>query len=205
VARVLLPGEPLSDGLTSLRAWRDSDVSAIAAACQDPEIGRWTRVPSPYRETDARAFLLERYDAIHRRRSAPFAIVAPPSAEVQPDGPDDWRPVPGTLLGSIALMRPAWEHARAEVGYWLARDARGRGHATRAVRLICAWGFATLELERITLFAATGNLASQRVAERAGFRREALLRSYIRNRALRHDAVAYGLLASEAVSANGER
>lgn len=192
----MLPAEPISDGQTSLRSWRDSDLSAIVAACQDPEIGRWTRVPAPYGEADARAFLLERYDAIHAGRSAPFAIVAPVRAEV--DGyADRDLPEPGTLLGSIALMRPAWEHARAEVGYWLTREARGRGHATRAVRLLCAWGFATLGLERITLFAATGNLASQRVAERAEFTREAVLRSYIRNRPLRHDAVAYGLLARE--------
>jgi RimJ/RimL family protein N-acetyltransferase len=196
VTRIVLPAEPISDGRTALRPWRDSDLSAIVAACQDPEIGRWTRVPSPYGETDARAFLLERYDAIHAGRSAPFAIVAPVRAEhagcVDGDAPDA-----GTLLGSTALMRPAWEHARAEVGYWLTREARGRGHATRAVRLLCAWGFATLGLERITLFAATGNLASQRVAERAGFRREAVLRSYIRYGPLRHDAAAYGLLAGE--------
>ena len=199
MARIVLPAEPISDGQTALRSWRDSDLSAIVAACQDPEIGRWTRVPMPYGEADARAFLLERYDAIHAGRSAPFAIVAPVRAEldgyVDPDLPD-----PGTLLGSIALMRPAWEYARAEVGYWLAREARGRGHATRAVRLLCAWGFATLGLERITLFAATGNRASQGVAERAGFTREAVLRSYIRNRHLRHDAVVYGLLAGESDS-----
>jgi RimJ/RimL family protein N-acetyltransferase len=182
VARIALPGEPISDGVTALRPWRDSDVDAIVAACQDPEIGRWTRVPSPYRVTDARAYLLQRYDAIHAGRSAPFAIVAPPDGE---------------LLGSIALMRPAWEHARAEVGYWLSRDARGRGHATRAVRLICAWGFAELALERIELVAAVGNAPSRGVAERAGFRREAGLRSYIRNSPDRHDAIAYGLLAGE--------
>jgi RimJ/RimL family protein N-acetyltransferase len=81
VSRIVLPAEPLSDGRTALRPWRDSDLSAIVAACQDPEIGRWTRVPSPYGEADARAFLLERYDAIHAGRSAPFAIVAPSRAE----------------------------------------------------------------------------------------------------------------------------
>ena len=60
------------------------------------------------------------------------------------------------LLGSISLMRFSWPHARAEVGYWLAREARGHGHATRAVRLITAWGFRSLALQRIDLMAATG-------------------------------------------------
>ena len=73
------------------------------------------------------AFLLHRYDAMHAARSPPFAIVR---------GRRYTR-----LLGSISLMAPDWEHRRAEVGYWLAREARGHGHATRAVRLICQWGF----------------------------------------------------------------
>jgi RimJ/RimL family protein N-acetyltransferase len=180
--RILLPGEPLVDGDTALRPWRDGDVAALVQACQDPEIARWTRVPNPYGETDARAYLLARYDAVFAGLSAPFAIVEAGDGE---------------LVGSISLMRFAWQHARGEVGYWLAGDARGRGHATRAVRLIAAWGFDTLGLERIDLLAATGNLLSQQVAERAGFTREAVLRSYMQGTYERQDMVAFGLLAGE--------
>jgi len=182
VPKIVLSGEPLLDGPTALRPWRDSDMDAIVAACQDPEIARWTRVPEQYGEVDARTYLLQRYDAIHAGATAPFAIV---------DAGDD-----AHLLGSISLMRIAWEHARGEVGYWLAREARGNGHATRAVRLICAWAFESLELERIDLFAATGNPASQRVAERAGFTREAVLRSFMRGKDGHLDMVAFGLLTS---------
>jgi RimJ/RimL family protein N-acetyltransferase len=94
-------------------------------------------------------------------------------------------------------MRLAWRHARGEVGYWLARDARGEGHVTRAVRLICRWGFDALELERIDLLAGTGNSASQKVAERSGFTREAVLRSFMRGKGERQDMVAFGLLRDE--------
>jgi RimJ/RimL family protein N-acetyltransferase len=66
------------------------------------------------------------------------------------------------------------------------------------VRLISAWGFGSLGLERIDLFAATGNLPSQRVAERAGFTREGILRAYMRGRDGQLDAVAFGLLAGDA-------
>ena len=93
-----------------------------------------------------------------------------------------------------------WEHRRAEVGYWLALDARGRGHATRAVNLICGWGFEILDLERIELLAATGNPASQRVADRAGFTREAVLRSYMRGRDGRQDMVAFAMLRTDSRS-----
>ena len=182
---IVLPGEPLTDGPTALRPWRDTDVSDLVAACQDPEISRWTAVPRPYRETDARAYLLYRYDAIHAGTAAPFAIVAAAG---------------GGLLGSVALNEIEPGQARAQVGYWLAREARGAGHATRAVRTICAWGFEALGLERIELLASTRNAASQRVAERAGFTREALLRSYMRGSQGREDMVAFGLLRDESAS-----
>jgi RimJ/RimL family protein N-acetyltransferase len=64
--------------------------------------------------------------------------------------------------------------------------------------VICRWGFNALGLERIELFAATGNVASQRVAEQAGFTREAVLRSYQVLAGERHDMVAFGLLEGEA-------
>jgi RimJ/RimL family protein N-acetyltransferase len=183
MARIVLSGEPLVDGPTALRPWRDSDLEALVLAGQDPDIARWTGMPDNYAETDARAYLIQRHDAIHAGTLAPFAIMSASEGR--------------ELLGSISLMGLAWEHGRAEVGYWLAREARGYGHITRAVGLICRWGFESLKLERIDLFAATGNPASQRVAERAGFTREAVLRSYFRGKDGLQDMVAYGLLADE--------
>jgi RimJ/RimL family protein N-acetyltransferase len=175
-----LPGEPLCDGPTVLRPWRDSDLPQLVIACQDPEISRWTRVPLRYGESDARRYLQHRYDMAFGGLAAPFAIVRAPDEE---------------LLGSVTLTRIVWEHQRAEVGYWLAKDARGQGHATRAVRLVCAWGFEQLGIERIALLAAIDNDRSKRVAERSGFAREGVLRSYMRHLNERRDMVAYSLLA----------
>jgi RimJ/RimL family protein N-acetyltransferase len=186
--RIVLDGAPLVDGPTAVRPWREDDIPAVVAACQDPEISRWTRVPSPYGEAEARAFMLRRLDWLQSGTEAPFAIV---SAD------DDMR-----LLGAVALTRFAWTHARGEVGYWLAPGARGAGHATRAVKVLTAWGFAKLGLERIELLAAVGNPASQAVAERAGFTREAVLRSYQpRNDGTggRDDMVAFSLLVTDGV------
>jgi RimJ/RimL family protein N-acetyltransferase len=182
----VLPADPLVDGATALRPWRDSDVADLVAACQDPEISRWTRVPRPYRESDGRAYLLQRYDMTFAGRAAPFAIVDAGT---------------GGLLGSVSLIRIEWPQQRAEVGYWLARAGRGAGHATRAVRMISAFGFDALALERVDLLAATGNAASQRVAERAGFTREAVLRSHMQMGPSRLDMVMFGLLAGESSGA----
>lgn len=181
MTKIVLPGEPMEDGPTVLRPWRDSDVRAVTEACRDPEIARWTNVPENYSESDARAFLLYRYDALSAGSTAPFAIVSDKDQ----------------LIGSIALMRIVWEHRRGEAGYWLASWARGEGHATRALGMICRWGFESLGLERIDLLAATGNAASQRVAERAGFVREAVLRSYMRGKTGQQNMAAFGLLAGE--------
>src|SRR2546423_1594041 len=188
MSRIVLPGEPLLDGPTALRPWRDTDLQAIVRACQDPEISRWASVPTPYREADAKAYLLHRYDALHTGSAAPFAIVDSAS---------------GQLLGSVALNQIECKHRRGEVGYWLAREARGHGHARRAVRLICAWGFGSLGLERIQLLAATDNRPSQRVAEGAGFTREAGLRSYMRGKGGHPDTVASTLLGAEAGTRSG--
>jgi RimJ/RimL family protein N-acetyltransferase len=177
---ITLPVEPLSAGTTILRPWRESDVAELVAICQDEEITRWTRVPTVYGITAASAWIAESRALVRDRISAPFAIVAATGGE---------------LLGSISLMRFSWEDARGEVGYLLSREAHG--HATRAVRLICAWGFAALELERIELLAATGNAPSQRVAERAGFTRETILRSYHLHHGAPLDMIAFGLLPGE--------
>jgi RimJ/RimL family protein N-acetyltransferase len=181
VPRIALPADPLGDGPTILRQWRDDDVPAIVALCQDPEIVRWIRVPAAYDETDARAYLDSREPAARAGLAAHFAIA------------DD----AGRLLGSISLLRFSWPDRRAEVGYWLGAPARGQGHASRAVRTICRWGFRTLSLERIELQAALANPASQRVAERTGFTREAVLRSWLEGSDGRQDTVCFGLLVTD--------
>ena len=151
-------------------------------ACRDQEIVRWTSVPPPTPKPT---------------HATTCASATTPPLPASPRRSRSSHASEGRLLGSISLLRFAWGHARGEVGYWLAAWARGQGHATRAVRLICAWGFSALRLERIDLMAATGNPASQSVAERAGFTREAVLRSYMRGAFERQDMVMFGLLRGD--------
>jgi len=122
--------------------------------------------------------MLHRHDLLHAGASAPFAIVATDTGE---------------LLGSVAILRIERHQLRGEVGYWLGAAARGQGHATRAVHSVCDWALTALKLQRITLLAATANTTSQRVAERAGFTRELVLRSYARGDPERLDMVCFGL------------
>jgi RimJ/RimL family protein N-acetyltransferase len=178
VGPIPLPDPPLGDGDLALRPWRPQDVPAIVAACQDPEIPKWTLVPSPYSEDDARLWLAAQSAARRGGRRVELAIVDPEDR----------------LLGSIAIARSIDGRA-GEVGYWIAREARRRGVATRAVQLLAEWAFSELGLARIELLAEPGNHASQRVAEAAGFKRVRLLPAHREQKGRMRDFYLYVLAA----------
>ena len=157
------PERPLTDGVVTLRSWTLDDVPAIAAACADGEIARWIhQLPSPYRESDARDYVLSTEAAWHQAIGAFFAVV---------DFDDD------SDIGSIAVHVLDPELANVEVGYWTAAPARGRGLTTRALRLLSRWALDEAGAERVQLRADVLNTASLRVAEKAGFTREGTLRA----------------------------
>jgi RimJ/RimL family protein N-acetyltransferase len=176
------PVEGLSDGEIRLRLHADSDIPAIVAACRDPEIPRWTRVPAPYREVDARSWLEQESHGRARGQLLGLLVVDP--------GDD-------RLLGSAGIVHVDREEGRCELGYWMAREGRGRGLATRAVRMLSGWVFDNVPVDRIEIHAEPDNSASRRVAERAGFTFEGVLRSYFVNKGVRRDAASYSLLRGE--------
>jgi RimJ/RimL family protein N-acetyltransferase len=75
--------------------------------------------------------------------------------------------------------------------------ARARGIATDSVRVLCRWAFDVLGLDLIEWRAEVGNLASRRVAEKAGFRVEAVLRQRLVHRGMRVDAWVGSMLPAE--------
>jgi RimJ/RimL family protein N-acetyltransferase len=164
----------LEDGDIALRPYTEDDVPAITAACQDPEIPRWTSVPSPYTEEDARRFVRGLEDVYA------FAVVDTATDE---------------LLGSVGFGLEA--DGRAGFGYWTRKEARGRDVASRALRLLTRWAAREHGLARLQLIVEPANVASQRVAEKAGFRREGLLRSYIELKGTRRDVYLYALLPED--------
>lgn len=87
------------------------------------------------------------------------------------------------------------EAGHASIGYWLAAAARGRGLATEALRLVSGWGLGTLGLARISLTTDPDNVASQRVAERAGYQREGVLRAWQPTPGGRRDSVMFSHIA----------
>lgn len=157
---------------------------AIVAACSDPLVSRFIpTIPSPYTEVDARSWL----EAQEPNRLAGHSL----EMAIADAGTDAVLGAIGTGFNSSALS--------AYVGYWLAPEARGHGHATIALRLLCNWLFETFDLGRIALTTDPENLASQRVAQRCGFQQEGLLRSHLRrvDTGERRDSLAWSLLPGE--------
>jgi RimJ/RimL family protein N-acetyltransferase len=181
------PDPPLSDGVVTLRPWRIEDVDALVACIDgDEEIARWLdAVPQPYREAEARAWVEHATAAWREETSAPFAVT-----DASNSG----------LLGSVGF---GWvgerEEQAGEIGYWLRKEARGGGLTTRAVRLVSQWAVRELGCERLQLRADERNVSSQRVAEKAGFTREGVLRSVHFNarQGRRVDFVMFSLLPGE--------
>lgn len=156
----------LTDGVVTLRNWRATDAEPVFAACQDPLIARFVPIPQPYLLESAFGFIANANAGTIEGPSAHLAIVDA---------------VTGALIGSISRHGPAGH--RAMFGYWLAPGARGRGYATRALRLIVAWTLATTDTIRLELYTDLANDASGRVALRAGFEREGVRRAWDLDRA----------------------
>jgi RimJ/RimL family protein N-acetyltransferase len=70
----------------------------------------------------------------------------------------------GRLLGSLGFVAFDWDGRVTSVGYWVAADERGRGVATRALRLGTDWALTSLGLGTVELVTMVGNVASERVA-----------------------------------------
>lgn len=101
--------------------------------------------------------------------------------------------------GWISLDVTSREHDCASVGYTMSEPFQGRGTASTALRPVVAIAFAPdqLDLERLEAIVAVENVASWRVLDHTGFRREGTARSLLRINGVRVDHYRYGLLRSD--------
>jgi ribosomal-protein-alanine N-acetyltransferase len=169
--------------LPPLRLFSRGDAAALVRHANDHEVWRFLRdrFPHPYTRRDAEEWLR------HVRNDSPplnFAIE---------EG--------GEAVGGIGLI-PGTDVDRvsAEVGYWLGRGAWGRGLATRAVTSLTAWAFATFDLARLFATPFSFNPASARVLEKAGWRREGVLRNAVVKEGRIADLLVYGITRGEAAT-----
>jgi RimJ/RimL family protein N-acetyltransferase len=176
--------QTIAAGWLTLRPFTLADIPWVYEVSLDPVLQRFMQVPSPYRPEDA-AFYVEQMCIAGGDAGRRVEFVAEDAATATP-------------LGRVGLR--LGEPGAAEVGYWVDPRARKRGVATTAVRAVCQWAVTTAGIELIEWRCEAGNIASRRVAEKAGFLIEATLRKRRVRHGVRVDEWVGSLLRDEVMA-----
>ena len=175
----------LTDGNILVRPVRLEDAEALFEAVREsiPEVSPWLPwCHENYAIEETREFLRSRVDPEQFEEAYSFGIFDQPSER---------------FLGGVGLNFINRVHQIANLGYWVRTSASGKGVASKATRLVARFGFAELGLQRIEIIAAVSNIASQRVAEKAGAVRECVARERLLIRGERYDAAVFSLLPKD--------
>ena len=182
------PMEPvtLTTDRLLLRSVGPQDTDVVYSAAQDPEIQRWTTIPSPYLLEHARSFTEQLVPEGWENSSMfTFGVFLPG----HPGLPE------GELVGMLAITMRSL--GVGEVGFWATKEHRGNGYITEATVAVSRWAFTRLSIDRVEWRAEVGNKGSRAVAEHAGFTIEGTLRSSLNNKGVRRDCWVGSLLPSD--------
>lgn len=159
-----------------LRPFASHDVDAVMEAAGDPLIPLITSVPESAELEACHAFIARQHGRAASGEGYSFAI-----ADAESD----------IALGQIGLWLRDAATGRASLGYWVRPSSRGRGIAQHALAVVTNWGLRLPGIHRLELFVEPSNVSSWRTAERAGFEREGLLRSWMAIGGRRRDMYVY--------------
>ena len=169
----------LTDGVVVLRELREDDRAVVLSTMSDELVHTWLNMPAKPRSADFDALLRVAREGRATSERIDFAVTE--------SGLD-------VALGAVIASRRARDNY--EVAYLAGAAGRGRGLMTRAVRLLCDWLFRE-GIGRLEPRTHPDNEPSQRLAERAGFRREGLERRSIWLHGRRQDAIVWSLLPDD--------
>ncbi len=172
----------LRGGAVVLRAFQDHDAALIESVADDDLIPLITTVPTSGTHADALAFIQRQHDRLATGTGYSFGITDAASGEA---------------VGQIGLWLRNIGEGRASTGYWIAPQFRRRGYVTCALHALAEWALALDEVERLELYVEPWNEGSWRAAERCGFAREGLLRSWQKVGSERRDMYMYSLLPDD--------
>ena len=179
------PPKEYSDGTIGIRPFRESDASLLFEAVRESvsELSVWMPWCSPdYSLTESTEFIRTAPVAWEKGEHYSFVVFEAST---------------GRFLGGTGLNFINRLHNFANLGYWVRTSATRHGVASRAVKLAARFGFEDLKFSRLEIVAALGNLGSQRVAEKAGARREGVLSKRIQLHGRSQDAVMFSLTAED--------
>jgi ribosomal-protein-alanine N-acetyltransferase len=168
-----------------LRAFRDRDAGLVQSVAGDALIPLITTVPVSGQLGDALSYIERQHERLPTGAGYSFAIADA---------------LTGEAVGQIGLWLKDLPAGRASTGYWVAGQFRRRGYVTAALAAISRWGLSLDGVHRIELYAEPWNEGSWRAADRVGYRREGLLRSWQQVGAQRADMYMYSLLPDDLTS-----
>ena len=157
-----------SAGLLTLRPVEQTDAEAIYRGAQDPEVPKFTTLPANYSLDNAINFSTNRAPARHANRSELIFAIDYKSDNNSKD-----------LAGIISLHSIDFSNHRAEIGYWLVKEARNKGIGTASVELLTEYGLMTMGFRRIDALVDNRNEASKRLLLKAGYELEGILKKYV--------------------------
>lgn len=173
--------EMLSDGVITLQRYTLQDAGDLYSAALESvaEIHPWLPWCRPgYTREEAASWIENEIKVWDAGKGFEFVI----------------RTASGAHVGGSGLNALSEQYPIANLGYWIRSSQTRRGYASRAVRLLAAFGIEDVKLQRVEIVAAVGNLGSQRVAEKAGALREGILRNRLLLHDRLHDAVMHSLI-----------
>lgn len=143
-----------------LRPFRETDILTFSEYRSDPEVARYQGWEAPYEPAQAAHFILSMQQVQPGTPGQWYQL----ALQIKPDGP---------MIGDCGFCVLGDSPRQAEIGYTLARPYQGQGYATEAVTRVLDYLFRGLSLHRVRANCDASNLASARLLERVGMRREA--------------------------------
>jgi len=172
----------LTHGPVRLRAFRETDAGLVASVAEDPLIPLITTVPTAGGRDAASAYIARQHHRLESGAGYSFAIATATTDEA---------------VGQIGLWMKDHDQGRANVGYWIGPRHRRRGYVTAALHAVSRWGLTLDGIARLEVYVEPWNQGSWRAAERVGYQREGLLRSWQAVGQERRDMYMYSLLKGD--------
>jgi ribosomal-protein-alanine N-acetyltransferase len=172
----------LTSGTITMRPMRPSDAEDIYRAVQDPTIPKFTTVPEDYPIDLAIEFAGKRAAASFvNKTELVFVIEDSRLSSVSGSGSSAY-PYSNNFAGVMSLHSIDIPNHRAEIGYWLAKEARGNGICTKAAEMITEYGLMTLGFKRIDGIVDVRNEPSKAALLKAGYEFEGIMKNYVTRR-----------------------
>jgi len=166
-----------------LRAWKANDAKKLTQLVQDKEISRFTSVSSSYNLKDAKQFIKECKKEKQYKTEIRFAIIDKESKKI---------------AGSIGIIEINRHSNKAEFGYLLGKEYRGKGFMAEAIQLALGFCFGKLRLNRIRISCSTKNKTSRKVIEKTGAKFEGIEREgIVSGDGKTHNSRVYSILKRE--------